>query len=64
MKSQKMAVWIAVGIGAGVAIGAATHSMALWICIGVVAGAAIGAAARRSTERRSRSQVAGPDDRR
>ena len=42
-----MAVWIAVGIGAGVAIGTAAHSMALWICIGVVAGTAIGAAAGR-----------------
>jgi hypothetical protein len=43
MNGRKMAVWVAVGIGAGVAMGAATHSMAIWICFGVVAGVAIGA---------------------
>jgi hypothetical protein len=47
MKGQKIAIWIAVGIGVRVAIGAATHSLALWICIGVVAGAVIGAVASR-----------------
>jgi hypothetical protein len=47
MKGQKMAVWIAVGIGVGVAIGAATHSMPIWICVGVVAGAAVGAVTSR-----------------
>jgi hypothetical protein len=47
MKGQKIAVWIAVGIGGGVAIGAGTHAMAVWICIGVVAGAVIGAAVGR-----------------
>jgi hypothetical protein len=43
MKGQKAAIWMSVGIGVGVAMGAATHSMAIWICIGVVVGAAIGA---------------------
>lgn len=33
MKSQVVATWIAVGIGAGVAIGAATHALAISICI-------------------------------
>jgi fatty acid desaturase len=47
VKGQTVAVWTAVGIGVGVAIGAATHSLAIWICIGAVAGVAIGAALGR-----------------
>jgi hypothetical protein len=47
MKGQKIVVWIAVGIGVGVAIGASTHAIAVWICVGVVAGAVIGAAVAR-----------------
>jgi hypothetical protein len=42
MTTQKAAVWVAVGVGAGVAMGAATQALALWICIGAIAGAAIG----------------------
>lgn len=47
MNGRTIAVWIAVGIGAGVVMGAAARSLALWICVGIVAGAAIGAAAGR-----------------
>ena len=42
MKRQTAAVWMAVGIGAGVAIGTATHAMPEWTCIGAVVGAAMG----------------------
>jgi hypothetical protein len=42
MKTQKVAVWLAVGVGVGVAMGAATQALAIWICIGTIAGAAIG----------------------
>lgn len=47
MNGRTIVVWIAVGIGAGVAKGAAARSLALWICVGIVAVAAIGAAAGR-----------------
>ena len=50
MTDKKSAIWISVGIGVGVAIGAATHSMALWMCLGLVVGAANGVVLdRRST---------------
>lgn len=31
MNGRTIAVWTAVGIGAGVAIGTAAHSLAVWI---------------------------------
>jgi hypothetical protein len=43
MNGQKIGVWTAVGIGVGVALGAANHSMAIWICIGAIGGVALGA---------------------
>ncbi len=33
--------WLAIGIGVGVVIGAATKNVALWICIGVALGTAL-----------------------
>ena len=44
---KQFAIWIAVGIGAGVAIGAGTHQLALWLCVGVVLGAVVGFIAGR-----------------
>jgi hypothetical protein len=44
MKTQKAAVWVAVGVGTGVAMGATTQALAEWICIGTIAGAVIGVA--------------------
>jgi hypothetical protein len=35
---KQVGVWTAVGIGVGVAMGAAMDSMAMWICIGTVLG--------------------------
>lgn len=40
--NDRMATWLATGIGAGVAIGTATHQLALWMAIGVMIGTAIG----------------------
>jgi hypothetical protein len=34
-------VWLALGAGVGVALGAATHHMAVWLAVGVALGAAI-----------------------
>lgn len=43
MQGRKVVgAWTAVGVGVGVAIGAATHSLALWTAIGVALGALIG----------------------
>ncbi len=38
MKSMNVASWIAIGIGIGAAIGAATEQMGLWVAIGVLIG--------------------------
>jgi hypothetical protein len=43
MKDQKVVgAWTAVGVGVGVAMGAATDALALWTAIGVAVGALIG----------------------
>jgi hypothetical protein len=43
MNDRKAAgAWTAVGVGVGVAIGAATHSLAFWTAIGVAVGAVVG----------------------
>ena len=54
MNGRKLAVWIAIGIGAGAAIGAAFDNMGVWVAIGVAAGAGIGAA---MSVKKSRSDV-------
>jgi len=53
MCGSTTAVWMAVGIGAGVAIGTATHALALWMCSGIVAGALIGTVAAATQARKS-----------
>jgi TPP-dependent 2-oxoacid decarboxylase len=48
MRDRKLVgAWTAVGVGVGVAIGAATHALALWTAIGVAVGALIGFALDR-----------------
>jgi hypothetical protein len=42
-----MAVWTAVGVGAGVAIGVATGDIAVWTALGGAGGVAMGALQRR-----------------
>ena len=62
MNGRKLAVWIAIGIGAGAAIGAAFDNMGVWVAtiwvsglpLGVAAGAGIGAA---MSVKKSRSDV-------
>ncbi len=39
--------WVAIGVGIGAAMGAATDSMAIWVAVGVGAGVAIGALVSR-----------------
>ncbi len=51
--SSMMGLWI----GAGVAIGIATHQLALWLAIGVALGAAMFGVARR---RAKDDEAAGP----
>ncbi len=41
--SGAIASWLAIGIGIGAAMGAATDSMAIWVAIGAGVGVAIGA---------------------
>ena len=42
-----MGVWLAVGAGIGVALGAATHNMGVWLAVGVAVGAVIDVVVRR-----------------
>lgn len=42
--ASHIGVWLAVGAGAGVAIGTATDQLALWIALGAGIGICIGAA--------------------
>ncbi len=46
-KSKATALLMGLWIGAGVAIGVATHQLALWLSIGGAIGAAMTAVARR-----------------
>ena len=41
-KDQTLAIWIAIGVGAGVALGAALGNLALWMAVGAGIGVAIG----------------------
>ena len=42
-KALTLSAWIAIGAGAGIALGAAMGNLALWIVIGAGIGVAIGA---------------------
>ena len=42
-KDQTLAIWIAIGVGAGVVLGATLGNLALWMAIGAGIGVVIGA---------------------
>ncbi len=44
MNGRNLAIWIAIGIGVGAALGAALDNMGLWVALGVAGGAALGTA--------------------
>jgi hypothetical protein len=49
-KSRILALWLALGVGAGVALGAVYGNLALWMAIGAGVGVAIGALQARTTK--------------
>lgn len=42
MEQKQLGLWIAVGAGVGVAVGAAMDNIALWLAVGIGLGVAMG----------------------